>query len=407
MKGQTYVSGGIYSNTIWTLSNSPYVVISQLILFPDNTLTIEPGVIVKFNDGIGFECRGKLLAIGTLKDSITFTSSSTTPNQGIWKGIVVVGTTNPLGVGNQLRMEYCKGMYATNFIDLDIAYHGPYIFNHCYFYKNLRVNYDGGMPGTYFNYCRFESNNSALNYVQFGGRVSHSLFVNNVDGVNGFEHVDTCVFYNNTNIALSPYGSAVGNTIYNNNIGVKCYFNSGNNTFKQNQVYYNIVGVEMLSFFNGYIQFQNNSICNNILFNLKNSGINNAYIPNNCWCLEDSIQIRTKIYDGYINPSFGLVNFVPFISGCSINLGLPDSNAIYQKLNIYPNPIIRNGTINISLNKNINQGEVNVFNVMGVKVYSEFFNGTQKTIICKLPSGVYFVQVTNGSETWTKRILIE
>jgi len=43
-KSQTTVSGGIYSNTTWTLANSPYVITGNIVVFPAATLTIEPGV---------------------------------------------------------------------------------------------------------------------------------------------------------------------------------------------------------------------------------------------------------------------------------------------------------------------------------------------------------------------------
>jgi len=46
---QTYVSGGIYTNTTWTKANSPYVVTDTIVVFPGVTLTLQPGVIVKFD----------------------------------------------------------------------------------------------------------------------------------------------------------------------------------------------------------------------------------------------------------------------------------------------------------------------------------------------------------------------
>jgi len=74
---QTYVSGGIYSNTTWTKVNSPYIVVDTVILNPNVTLTIEPGVIVKFADDKFLETNeAKIIAIGTNTDSITFTSNS-------------------------------------------------------------------------------------------------------------------------------------------------------------------------------------------------------------------------------------------------------------------------------------------------------------------------------------------
>jgi len=72
----TNVSGTIGSNTTWTVANSPYVVTGNLKLNNGVTLTIEPGVIVKFQNGTHFEIDGKLLADGTNTEKIIFTSYS-------------------------------------------------------------------------------------------------------------------------------------------------------------------------------------------------------------------------------------------------------------------------------------------------------------------------------------------
>ena len=417
---QTNVSGGIYQNTVWTVANSPYIVTGEVNLFTDYTLTIEPGVTVKFNDDAMLDCRGTLVAIGTATDSITFTSNAVDPVRGSWRGIKVSGPNYQTGFTNQVRMEYCKGMYAVNFIDLDHAYQGPYIFNHCYFYKNKKVNYDGGMRGTFFNYCRFQANESALNYIQFGGRVKHSEFFDNENGVDGFENVDSCVFYNNTNIALAPYGSATGNKVYQNNIGVKCYFNGVNNKFVLNEVHDNIIGVDLMSFFNGAIDFQLNSICNNSLYNIKNSGINDADLSNNCWCVSDSLQIRSSIYDGYVDPSVGLVSFTSLHCSDSTSPGpidtttttdttsIGDSSRINTTgMRVYPNPVHFNGSFNIVINKEITNGVLQVFNAMGLNVHTQTFTGSSKSINIRYAPGFYYVQVKSGKEKWVKKFYVQ
>ena len=55
---QTSVSGGIYSNTTWTLAGSPYFVTGSIVVFPGKTLTIEPGCIVSFTADTTFNTGG-------------------------------------------------------------------------------------------------------------------------------------------------------------------------------------------------------------------------------------------------------------------------------------------------------------------------------------------------------------
>jgi hypothetical protein len=49
---QTNVSGGIYQNTTWTAANSPYIVTGSIVVFPGNTLNIQPGVEIKIDNQV-------------------------------------------------------------------------------------------------------------------------------------------------------------------------------------------------------------------------------------------------------------------------------------------------------------------------------------------------------------------
>ncbi|HHB79337.1 MAG TPA: hypothetical protein ENK85_08905, partial [Saprospiraceae bacterium] len=72
---QTHVSGSIATNTVWTPGGSPYVVDDDVTVELGVSLTIQAGVIVKFNDfWDGITVLGTLNAIGTDSNPIIFTS---------------------------------------------------------------------------------------------------------------------------------------------------------------------------------------------------------------------------------------------------------------------------------------------------------------------------------------------
>jgi uncharacterized repeat protein (TIGR01451 family) len=103
----TYVQGHITTTTTWTAANSPYIVSGPthccwLVIDPGVTLTIEPGVVVKFETtNRDLTVQGSLRALGTSAAPIVFTSykddahggdtngdgDDSQPAPGDWRGI--------------------------------------------------------------------------------------------------------------------------------------------------------------------------------------------------------------------------------------------------------------------------------------------------------------------------------
>lgn len=83
----TPVGGPITSDTTWMLSGSPYIVVSSIDVWQNVTLTIEPGVVVKFDPDRSLEVNGTLIAQGTPENPIVFTSNTPVPARGDWRGI--------------------------------------------------------------------------------------------------------------------------------------------------------------------------------------------------------------------------------------------------------------------------------------------------------------------------------
>ena len=169
----TNVSGLISINTKWTLANSPYIVTGNILVSNGMTLTIEPGVTVKFNSGLSMQIDGELIAQGTSSDSITFTSN-TLDSAGAWGYIYFSNTssdaifqTNIYGnyIGGSI-LEYCKIKYAG----------GANVTN------NGALRLDGAHP--FVNYCTIEFNSAsgitAYNLTD-SLKISNSLIIHNTN----------------------------------------------------------------------------------------------------------------------------------------------------------------------------------------------------------------------------------
>ena len=107
----TYVEGNITQDTVWTLTDSPFVVSNDVIVYSNATLTIEPGVEVRFGGNFRLIVNGKLIATGTQDNMITFTSNKDQPAAGDWNTTEFSGT-------EQSILTYCSVKYAINGITI-------------------------------------------------------------------------------------------------------------------------------------------------------------------------------------------------------------------------------------------------------------------------------------------------
>ncbi|MDD3877011.1 MAG: right-handed parallel beta-helix repeat-containing protein [Bacteroidales bacterium] len=215
----TNVSGPISTNTTWTLANSPYQVTGNIVLMPGNTLTIEPGVQVKFNAGLSIQIRGKLLAVGTPTQKITFTSN-TTLTPGAWGYIYFddVSTDAVYDVNGDYVsgsiMQYCIIEYAGGATVTD----------------NGALRLDGAHP--FVDHCNISNNSSrGINAWNLTSKlqikysnITHNIVTGSGGGI-CVEGIGTVIISHNTisnNIATSGTGGGINasstTTISNNTI---------------------------------------------------------------------------------------------------------------------------------------------------------------------------------------------
>lgn len=110
---QTVILPGDVSGT-WALGASPYEIQGEITIPDGLTLSIEPGVLVEFQGHYKLNVQGRLLAVGTETDTITFTINDTTgfhnPNipDGSWAGIRFI---NVFSMIDPSSIIYCKIEY--------------------------------------------------------------------------------------------------------------------------------------------------------------------------------------------------------------------------------------------------------------------------------------------------------
>ena len=112
MASVTYVEGPITEDTVWTLTDSPFVVSKEIIVNPYVTLTIEPGVEVRFGGDFSLIVQGSLSACGTENRTITFTSNKDDPGAGDWNTIKFNGT-------DLSTLKHCVVQYAEYAVTLE------------------------------------------------------------------------------------------------------------------------------------------------------------------------------------------------------------------------------------------------------------------------------------------------
>ncbi|MBZ0266217.1 right-handed parallel beta-helix repeat-containing protein [bacterium] len=215
----TEISGEILTST-WTLMGNPYIIVADATIPEDETLTIEPGVIVQGYNQVRIMVNGSLLAEGSNEDPILFTAFDT---EMLWDGIDIDNGTAP-SIFNHCIFEYAGVFHgrsngtAFNVRDCEVT------LENC----EIRSCSTGHQASAFYAYEATVSMSYTKVYNNTAGGLGcvdliysdvdfhHNLIANNTSGYGagmsfwgGAMVIDHCTFYNNT--ATNP---ARGTTFY-------------------------------------------------------------------------------------------------------------------------------------------------------------------------------------------------
>lgn len=267
--GATYVEGPITQDTVWTLLQSPFVVARDIMVYPNATLTIEPGVEVKFGGAFSLIVSGHLYANGTSK-TIVFTSNKVTPRAGDWNAIKFNGNSTSTLIGCSIAYAANGTLVENGNVNIekstvDFCQNGVFIANGTAMIQNSTIaqNLDNGLAITGADHVTLENDTVMANgngILLTGTNVSNvsmrwnkiSANKNNgiqIDATNhtGIVITDDVVSSNGVGIYISSPTSTniTGNSISYNNVGL--LYDEGNQTATYNDIYNNQMGMNVLS----------------------------------------------------------------------------------------------------------------------------------------------------------------
>ncbi|MBN2891756.1 MAG: T9SS type A sorting domain-containing protein [Bacteroidales bacterium] len=143
----TTVSDSIHANTTW--SGDTVFVDADIVIDDDIVLTIDPGVVVIFNDFYKIDVQGTLIAEGTEAEMIYFTVLDTTGfgndyNHTGWDGIEFDNDSGDMNDNEPSSFDFCEFSFAK---ETDEWYGGGVFY--IYYYKDITITSSVFM----YNYC--------------------------------------------------------------------------------------------------------------------------------------------------------------------------------------------------------------------------------------------------------------
>jgi uncharacterized repeat protein (TIGR01451 family) len=369
----TVISSDIITDTTWTVAGSPYIISGTVNVY-SGTLSVNPNVTVRFNrySELVIQGSGRMVAIGTANQPITFTSNVIpTPASCDWNTIRFNGSNN--------IVRYSTIEYAAWGIDVSEVSNGNDISYNLFRSNGLCVSspVGGAIVGSPDNstvtYNTFTNNASAIYVAKASGNI---IAYNTVSGTTqaaiafaqsggGATRSSDNQIYSNTIrgsqgvgllIDLGSYNTISQNLIYNNLGNGVWLADDRDGQMLSNQIYGNAAGLYMTGTQNA--RLADNFIHDNVVnygldYGPNNSGTN---MTGNAICRDPSFELRSQVaaliaagnWWGTNNPASeisGTLNYTP-----SIQLALTPTNS----------SILANGAATTTLNVTFNDGASHV-----------------------------------------------
>jgi parallel beta-helix repeat protein len=267
----TYVEGFITQDTVWTLTDSPFEVSKNITVCPNVTLTIEPGVEVRFGGDFSLLIEGSLSASGEESNTIAFTSNKDQPGVGDWSTLKFNGT-------EPSTLTYCVVEYGRCAItienskvkiedcEISNSLDGITIVNSTAVVKSNRIanNSENGIRTTGYNQVTIQDNNISSNTNGIlltgssttGVSITENTLTNNTKSgiqLDANAYNDVTIIYNilsanNRGFYVSGQANTyiTKNYISNNTIGI-FYDQAQDHVAQWNDIYCNDCGMDVSS----------------------------------------------------------------------------------------------------------------------------------------------------------------
>ena len=388
---QTSISGSISSDATWTFSASPYIVTGDVFVDQGVTLSIDPGVTIKFLNNKTLEVDGNIVAVGKSDSIILFTADTSGISEPWWSGIFISSTAEPF---NSTTLDGCQFKYVNfeyagtpNYF-ADVS--GPRFtmftqvsvgITKCtvqYCFGKIETAGTSAVTNSVFKYNVADTTAGTLIKLGSNSVISQNIFykniVSNPDGiVSASKNVKVYenAFVQNKFIDFGALVISDSSEVYKNifsdnsnmSIGVEqglCY----NNTIVRNQVFGAAV-----TLLNASPQFFNNNILRNYVDSnstddeLKTStGSASADVENNWWGTDDNSAIESEITDESDDASLCSADFAPFLTSPDIDAPLVPPTNVFKKQ-------LLNGDVEVRWSKNLES------DLEGYRIYFNGFNG--------------------------------